>query len=210
MKNSWKKVFTTVTLFAFFAFLPISCGLLCRDSCGCGPGPKLQEIRVNSFLVSTVDKVGVEVPDSVAKTFDQVFKSIRIDDAEFLSEIQNTPSSFSSFGTAFACSPIPPKTVNALNLIQIISEKEFTTSDGIQYSEGDDISSLFGGNYFYGAELIALEDFVEGGLELFQYEDLKVGILTNPQKELNLKFTIRLIFDDAQEFQLPGEILNIR
>ncbi len=209
MKNSWKKLFTTVTLFAFFAFLPISCGLLCRDSCGCGPSPKLQEIRVNSFLVSTVDIAGVEVPESVPNAFDQVFKSIRIDDVEFLSEIQNAPTSFSSFGTAFACSPIPPKTVNALNLIQIISESEFTTSDGIQYSEGETISSLFGGNYFYGAELIALEDFVEGGLELFQYEDLKVGMLANPEKELNLKFTIRLVFDDAQEFLLPNQILNI-
>jgi hypothetical protein len=210
MKNSFKKLFVTVILFAFFAFLPISCGLLCRDSCGCGPSPKLQEIRVNSFLVSTVDNAGTEMSDSVAKAFDQVFKSIRIDDAEFLSEFQNNPTTFSSFGTAFACSPVPPKTVNALNLIQIISEKEFTTSVGIQYSEGEIISSLFGVNYFYGAELTALEDFVEGGLELFQYEDLKVGILVDPKKELNLKFTIRLVFDDAQEFQLPNQILNIQ
>ncbi|WP_157963232.1 hypothetical protein [Algoriphagus litoralis] len=205
-----KKLFATVTLFAFFAFLPISCGLLCRDSCGCGPSPKLQEIRIKSLSVSTVDKSGVAVVATEGKAFDQVFKSIRIDEVEFLAEVQNQATAISSFGTAFACSPIPPKSVNALSLIQVINEKEFTTSNGVVYAEGDDISSLFGVNYFFGAELTALEDFLEGGLELYQYEDLKVGLLQNPEKELNLEFKMRLVFDDAQEFVLSNQLLSVK
>ncbi len=46
--------------------------------------------------------------------------------------------------------------------------------------------------------------------ELILEDYFKIGLLENPEKELNLIFTIRLLFDDRQEFLLTDQLLNVR
>lgn len=210
MSLGYKKLFATFCLFSFFSLLPMSCGLLCRDSCGCGPSPKAQEMRIKTFSLETVDDRGAKIADSQVKSYNQIFRTLRIDEVEYLSENQDINSPSFSFGTAFACDPAPPTTENTLYLIQIINEREFTSSDGIQFMIGEDISSLFGMNHFYTAGLTTIDNFVAPGLKLYRDESFKIGVLENPGKDLLLKFTIRLVFDDAQEFLLTDQVLNIR
>jgi len=157
-----------------------------------------------------VDPSGKEIPASETKGYDQVFKTLQINEVENKTQSSTDSSVFGSFGTAFACDPIPRMTENTLNLIQIINQKEITLIDGTKYLVGDNISSLFGMNHFSAAGLTTLENFVAAGRKL-RFEDyFKIGFLVNPEKEINLEFTIRLVFDDAQELLLTDQILNVR
>ena len=190
--------------------MPMSCGLFCGyDSCGCSPLPKPQDLRIKSFATLTVNESGNEISASETRAFNQVFKTLRIKEAEFRAQ-SSIESTSSAFGLAFACSPLPDRTKNTLNLIQILNQKEFTLADGTNYSQGDIITSLFGMNYFFAQGLTTIENFTAPGLRLILEDYFKIGLLENPEKELNLIFTIRLLFDDRQEFLLTDQLLNVR
>lgn len=116
----------------------------------------------------------------------------------------------SNMGIAFACDPAPPTSQNKLQLIQIINQENFTLAEGSEYRAGENLNALFGVNRFFNSELESFEGFIESGRKLNLYEELFLGLLDNPEKELNLKVTIRLLFDDGQEFLLTDQILNIQ
>ncbi|MFN3997303.1 hypothetical protein [Algoriphagus sp.] len=210
MKIQSKRIFASLTLFSFLALMPMSCGLFCgNDSCGCGSLPKPRDLRVKSFETLTVNESGNEILDSEIKAYNQVFKTLRIKEAEY--KVQSSIESTSStLGLAFACDPAPDRTKNSLYLIQILNQKEFTLADGTNFSVGDNITSLFGMNHFFAQGLTSIENFTAPGLRLIREDYFKIGVIENPGKELNLKFTIRLLFDDRQEFLLTDQLLNVR
>jgi hypothetical protein len=210
MQNRSKRILATFSLFSFLALMPMSCGLFCgNDSCGCGSAPKPKELRVKSFATMTVNGSGSEISTSETWAFDQVFKKFRIKEAEFKAQ-STIESTTSALGIAYACDPAPDQTKNTLYLIQILNQKEFTLADGTTYSQGDHITSLFGMNHFYAQGLTNIDNFIAPGLRLTFDDSFKIGVLENPRKELNLQFSIRLVFDDQQEFILTDQILNVR
>lgn len=190
--------------------MPMGCNLFCNDTCGCGPTPKPYLLVIQSFATQTVDETGKETPEAETKPFDQVFKSLRIDEYDYQTQSLIESPRSSSFGTALACDPPIPETEGTLYLIQIINQSEFTLIDGTIYLEGDNISSLFGMSHFYASGLSPIGNFVAPGRKLTIDDYFKIGFLENPGKELNLEFTIRLVFDNAQEFLLSDQVLNIR
>lgn len=210
MEINGKRIFTTISLFSILALLPMSCGLFCNDSCGCGPSPGPQEIRVQSFATQTVNKSNQEINKTESGPYAETFVTLRIDEIENKAQGLARPSESGSIGLAYACSPLPPMSENLLYLIQIINEKEFTTSDGTHYQIGENITSLFGMSHFYAPGLSRISDFTRPGKRLTFEDFYKIGLLEDPQQELNLKFTIRLRFDDAQEFLLTDQTLNVR
>lgn len=211
MKGSSKRIFTTFTLFSILALLPMSCGLFCvNDSCGCGPVPKPREFVIESFVTKTVDGSGNEIPETQSRNYNQIFKSIEIRDIKYISEIKVEESSPWSLGLAFACSPAPDTSKNELQLIQIINEMEFTLADGREFEVGENLNSLFGIGQVFLTNLVPIQEFTRLGSNLTFDDSYKIGLLQNPEKELHLKFTIRIVFDDAQEFLITDQILNIR
>lgn len=211
MKRNEKRVFTTLSLFSFLALMPMSCNLFCAsDSCGCEPSSKPQEIRIKSFATQLVNESNVEISESEINPYDQVFITLLSNEVEFKTLGSIESSQTWTFGTAFACSILPPTTENTLYLIQIINEKEFSSNDGTVFSPGENISALFGINYIFSSELTTIQNFIGPGLKLTQEDKFKIGLLQNPHKDLQLKFTIRLRFDDAQEFLITDQTLNVR
>lgn len=144
------------------------------------------------------------------KPFDQVFKILRIEKYELHTQSMIESPRFSSFGAALACSPLPPESKYTLYLVQIINQTEFTLIDGNTYSAGDNISTLFGMNHLYAPGLSTIKNFMDSGLKPSLEDYFKIGFLENPENELNLKFTIRLVFNNAQEFLLADQVLNVR
>jgi hypothetical protein len=209
MKSSQKRIFTTISLFSFLALFPMGCDLFCTDSCGCGSTVAPKDFFVESFSVFTVNESGVELDETNTFPYDKIFKTFQIEDVKFTSQKRESANSF-TFGTALACSPIPPQSANTLIQIQLINQKEFTLADGQIVPVGDDITAFFGVNNFFAAGLKDFESLVESGLRLTNEDYFKIGFLNNPEKELNLEFTIRFEFDDAQEILLTDQILNIR
>lgn len=211
MELHGKRIFTTICLFSFLALLPMSCGLFCNDSCGgCGPSLGPQEIRVQSFATQTVNKSNQEINITEFGPYAETFVTLRINEVENKAQGLVGPSESGSTGLAYACSPLPPLSENILSLIQIINEKEFTSSEGTQFSVGENLTTLFGMSHFYGPGLSTIRDFIGPGLRLTFADLYKIGLLEDPQQELNLKFTIRIRFDDAQEFLLTDQTLNVR
>ncbi len=210
MNYTLKKFWATGILFGFFAFLPMSCGLFCNDSCGCGPVPSPQEFRIKSFATRTVNEANVEVSSIESRPYTQTFIRFGIDEVEFQTQSQVQSPESGSLGFAFACSPLPPMSENVLYLIQIINEKEFTDSNGTLYQIGENITSLFGMSHLFAPGLSTIQNFTNPGKILTFEDQFKIGLLEDPQKELNLKFSIRIRFDDAQEFLLTDQILNVR
>jgi len=210
MKINQKRLFTTLSLFSLLALMPMGCNLFCHNSCGCGPIPEPYLLAVQSFATETVDETGTETPETEMKPFDQVFKSLRIEEYELHTQSMIESPGFSSFGTALACDPLPPETEDILYLIQIINQTEFTLIDGTTFSEGDNISALFGMSHLYAPGLSTIKNFMAPGLKLTVEDYFKIGFLENPEKELNLKFTIQLVFDNAREHLLTDQVLNVR
>lgn len=208
MNHAVKKLFATLFLLSFLALLPMSCGLLCRDSCGCGPNTQLTQLIIRSFAMSTVDGMGKEVIATIPRPFDDQFKTLRVDQVDFFTGYLHKTNS-ASLGTDLACSPVPPLSVNPLQEIQIINEQEFTLSNGTRYLSGENITSLFGMNYLFAARLLPISGFSGIGQKLSAEEIFKIGVLQNPSQELRLEFTIRLVFDGGQEFLLADQLLTV-
>jgi len=210
MRKSIKRTYLTFWLFSFLALMPMSCGLFCTDSCGCGPSPPLKNLVVKSFEAETINADGQQIQPTLSQPYNQVFKVIRIKDFEYVS--LNTFDFFEpwNLGTAFACSPIPPSTKNTLYLIQILNQKEITLGNGTKFELGEDISSYFGMSHFYGPNLISISNFIGPGIKMIQEDNFKIGFLKDPEKEINLGFTIRLVFDNGEEFLLENQIHSIK
>jgi hypothetical protein len=200
----------TLSLFSLFAFLPMSCGLFCNDSCGCGSLPKPRVFVIESFDTKTVDEAGREIPDTQNRPYNRIFRALQIKDITFISALKDEVLYSGGLGLAFACDPAPDASKNTLKLIQIMNEKEFTLDNGTEYGVGENLTSLFGISRFFDSSLVSIDNFIDSGRKLNLYEDLRIGLLGNPGKELNLKFTIRLLFDDGQEFLLTDQLLNVR
>jgi len=210
MKISIKRGITTFGLFFFLAMLPMSCGLLCRDSCGCKPLPQPREFMIQSFATKTIDGAGRGIPETQSGNYDQIFKSIQIKDIEFTAKVRVEGPDPWNFGLAFACDPAPDTSKNELQQIEIINEREFTLADGTQYLVGENLTSLFGINRVFSTEIVPIGEFAGLGRKLTFDDFLKIGLLENPGRELQLEFTIRLVFDDGQEFLITNQILNFR
>lgn len=210
MRISIKRGITTLGLFTFLAMLPMSCGLLCRDTCGCGPTPKTSEFEIQSFDSKTKDGSGREISASESRPYDQIYKVLEINDVEFTSAVKDEEQNTGSLGIAFACSPAPPISKNDLQLIEILNETEFSLADGTEYGVGENLVSLFGINRYFSSELESIEEFIGTGRKLNYGDDLYFGLLENPEKDLQLEFTIRLVFNDAQEFLFTDQILNVQ
>lgn len=210
MKLNGKRIFTTISLFSILSLLPMSCGLFCNDSCGCGPVTKPREFVIESFATKTVDELGNNIPETQSRNFDKIFKSVEISERKFTSEAKVEDSMHLSLGLAFACSPAPDTSINELQLIEIINEVEFTLADGTEYAIGEKLNSLFGISEVFRTNLIPIEEYPQIGAKLTLDDFFKIGLFQHLGKELQLEFTIRIVFDDAQEFLLTDQTLNVR
>ena len=206
MQSPGKKLLATLSLFSFLALLPMSCGLLCMDSCGCGPSSKPVQLIIRSFSIRTVDSTGKAIDPKSSRTYTDIFKLLQVDQVDFFSQTFPSPS---AFGTALACSPVPALSVNTLRLIQVINQKEFTLGNGTRYPAGENLTPLFGMNHLYAATLLPIPDFNGSGQKLTTEDNFKIGLLQDPAKELTLEFTLRLVFDDGQEFLLADQLLAV-
>jgi len=209
MKNLIRKSLATGSLFLLVALLPISCGIVCNDSCGCGPRFEVKDFNILSFETLSLTKPGQRVNPNTPLPYDQIFKAFRILDAQTIALIDKN-TSFSFPGTALACSPATPKSVQQMTGIQILNSKEVTLGDGTVLKTGDDITSFFEVNYFFAEKTMPFETFFKQPLIVYREDLFKLGWKQDPKKEVVLEFSIRIFMTAGKEFNLNNEILSIR
>lgn len=205
-----KKLFLTVGLLTFLALMPMSCGLVCTDSCGCSPNFPEQKLLIKSFEVLTVAGDGQRIQPTLTQPYDQVFKAIRIKDFDLVSLAE--PDFFQpwTLGAAFACSPPPVESIEKLRNIEIINLSEQTLADGTVLKLGETITPYFGMNDFFAQGLIPVNDFLKNNKDLVLEDFFKLGFTKNPGKPINLEITIRIVMENGKEFILNNQIHSIR
>jgi hypothetical protein len=209
MKNLLKKSFATLGLLSFIALLPISCGVVCNDVCGCGPQFEVQNFKILSFETLPLTKAGQRVNPTTPLPYSEIFKSFRILDVQTIS-LNEPKNSFSLPGVGYACSPVSPKSVDLMRGIQVLNSKEVTLGDGTLLKVGDDITKYFGINGFFSEKITPSETFFKAPIEVYRDDLFKLGWKQNPQKELILEFSLRIFFTNGREFNLNNEVLAIR
>lgn len=209
MTSIFKKAFFSVSLFTFVALIPLSCGVICNDSCGCGPTFEVKDFNITEMEALTLVDQGQQVSPSGTYPFDEVVKGIRIKSFQTIA-VTEPRSTTGIPGVAYACSPPPPQSASNLADVKIINLKEVILPSGESLKVGDDISSYFGMNYYFEEGTRPIPEFLEGTLELFADDFFKLAWVQDPVSELNLVFTIRVQLESGLEFSLTDEILNIR
>ncbi len=210
MTTMGKKLLATFGLLTFLAIMPMSCGVVCLDTCGCNPSFPQQKLLIRSFEVLTIAGNGQRIQPTLTQPFDQVFKAFRIKDFELISFENSNLFEPWSLGTAFACSPPPIYAEEKLVQVQIFNLKEVTLGDGTSIALGEDISPYFGINDFFAQGLVPVNQFLSGGRTLILEDFFKLGFIKNPGKEISLELSIRLLMDNGEEFILGNQILSIR
>lgn len=209
MGTSSKNSIATFTIFLILALLPVSCDVLCNNSCGCGPLPEVKDFRIVSFSASTYHLDGMQLADDIAFAYNEVYKVLRVEEFEFLSHVD--PSSTGFFpGVAFACSPMPPKSANALLDMEIYNSNEVILGDGTVLQVGEIINNYFEIGTDYTADPKTLDDFFIEKHEIYSDEPFKLYFTKNPEKETIITFSIRFLLENQEEKVLNNVILKIK
>ncbi|MCH6235132.1 hypothetical protein [Cognataquiflexum rubidum] len=133
---------------AFFLFLvlfgaiPVSCDIICLDTCGCGDNPpprdfSIKDFKANNFLVGQTFNPDFYYPK------EDLYKLIEVSDYEFLSQAENPIRGTGFVQVTNACSPAPNKSSESITDIKITAKKQFGISSEKTVEIGSDISSYF-------------------------------------------------------------------
>ncbi len=209
MRLTAKRIGLTISLFSFLALIPMSCGIFCQDSCGCGPLPPAQNLIIKSMQLLTVDPSGQTINPLDTLPYNRVFKSLEIKDFE-IKLISENFSPSTSFGLAYACSPLPVYSRDEIIGIKILNKTSVTLADGTTISPQQDISSYFGMAFFYTDKLATIQEFIGTGRYFFLGENFKLGFKQSPGKALKLEFDVEVTFKSGKSFILENQVLSIR
>jgi hypothetical protein len=207
MRRTIKNTLATFGLFAFMAMLPISCGLVCTDSCGCGPQPVASDFRILSFNMMTLDSNGTEISSETFLPFDQVRKVFGVDNFEMLATSESTFSGFPGF--AFACSPLPPKSIESLIDLKIYNTKEVEFEDGTIFKVGDILNDYFEMSTYFSSDAKSISDFLMDGHQLFLDELIQLFFTKNPQKQMVINFNMEFTLETGRKLSLNDQTLSI-
>ncbi len=190
------------------ALLPISCDIVCNDTCGCGSQTQVNDFKIISFEMLTVNTQGEEVNPEIPQPYQQILKTFKIKDIEVLSNIES--STFGVPGVVYACSPIPPKSQERLEDLKLFNLKEVTLGDGTVLKAGDILNDLFQINYYFVSETKPIEEFLSENNTLYLDDYYKLTFIKDPKKEVIIEFSLQLIFENGRTISVNNEQLNIK
>jgi hypothetical protein len=205
-----KRAGLTLALFSILALIPMSCGLFCQDSCGCGPSAPPKDMIIKSMQLFTLTSNRQAVNPMDTLPFNQVFKAIQVKDFEVKILAESTFAPALSYGLAYACSPSPLYSRDEITSIKVINNKQVSLADGTTIRPTDDITRLFGMGNFYSGNLISVEEFIGTGKTVILEENYKLGFTKSPGKPVKLEFEVKVIFKSGKEILIEDQVLNIR
>jgi hypothetical protein len=205
-----KKMVAIWALMLIIGAIPMSCDLFCRDSCGCKPLPppkkfSIKDLNIQDFVLgnSAFNK----------ETFypkDQYFKSINVMDFEFISQNQESKMSYFFITGVYACSPIPPSSIQTFTEIKIINKKEITLSDNNLVLKDQEITDKFLISNYPRPSGENITYFLENEQWIFMGEPFYLRWEGSISNETELTFDVFIKLDDGQEYFFEEEVMKIK
>ncbi|MEN2282550.1 hypothetical protein AAGF08_10465 [Algoriphagus sp. SE2] len=208
MRSFYKNSLATVSLFLLLALIPISCDLVCTDSCGCGSKTQISDFKIISLEMLTVNTDGEELNPEIPQPYKQILKTLKIKDIEIVSAIES--SNFGLPGVAYACSPIPPKSQERLEDLKLFNLKEVELGDGTVLKPGDLLNDFFEINYFSASDTKPIQEFVSENIIIYLDDYYKLSFIKDPGKEVVIEFSMQLIFENGRTISVNNEKLSIK
>lgn len=207
MKKIKKSIVCTVFLFILLSVLPMGCGLLCVDSCGCAPKFPPQTFRIKTFEVFTAAFDGQQISPTTFLPYNKVFKAFRVKEFDLLGSSKTSP--VGGLNLAYACSPPSPTSEKKMLDLRVINLKRISLGDGTILEPGENISRLFRIGNFFSTNSYPISDFLGKGNTIYLEDLFKLSFTKNPEKQLTLEVSITIQLEDGTAFLLPNEILSL-
>lgn len=181
-----KILFRCLFLVLFLGLLPYSCD---KDNCG--------DLSPQNFSIEEMQAVSILTngdepkPDS-SYSFDLLL--IQIIATKTKTIASNSPDFWHFNQRLWACSPVPPRPVNPVNSIRVISNADFSYNNH-SFQTGADISQLF-----------FIEDWNSGSDSTlitndYPHDHARLKLLEAPEREVVLTFEVRVGLKDGKEFR---------
>ncbi len=189
--------------------IPVSCDLFCPDSCGCGPSSQFKEFSIKDFAIGDLLIGTSDFNPNFFYEKDQLFKVIEISGFEYLSQIQESKLHFFFINGAYACSPIPPSSIQKIDDLKIINKKEIYLSNNMILKEEEITDRFLISNYPTIAGQ-TIPSFLENDHRIFMGEPFYLRWNESIANETELNFDILIKLSDGQEFKFEDEVMKIK
>jgi hypothetical protein len=192
-----------------FGAIPVSCDILCRDSCGCGKIEKTKNFIIKEFQIVNFIQGQVYNPE-VFYNKDEFYKVLDIKEFEFLTQTESTNQGMGFIQGAFACDPIPPMSSESISNIQIINKREWISSEGEIFPVGTPISSQFTISDYPHLTGDTILDFLASGKSLFLGEGIFLKWESVLKEDSELVFDIEIKMTNGDVFSFQDEKMKLR
>jgi hypothetical protein len=200
-----KKNFVSfIFFFILFGAIPISCDILCLDSCGCGDNfpPKdysIKGLEINDFILNQTFNPDFFYPK------EELFKFIEVSEFEFLSYSDQVNTSKGFIPMANACSPPPNKSSESISVILISAKNHIGVSSEQNIEIGTDISEYFLITDYPTSSGVSISAYLEDKPKLYLGEGLFLKWNSTLMENSELVFDIQVNLNNGKSFIFENE-----
>lgn len=183
--------------------IPVSCEMFCKDSCGCSPMAPVRDFQIKAMYLQTVSLDNQEYVEDKYYEPNILVKALRVEEFDYVSEATYHFNGNWFTSVAMACDPVPPQSVQYVESVTIIAEKDFYYIDH-SIEAGTDISDLFlinGGHLHFLATMKKT---------LFLGEHLFIRLKESPFQPTTVQFSLEVVLSDQSVHKFENEVLKVR
>jgi len=204
-----KKNFVAFVLFLLmFGAIPISCDILCFDSCGCGNNAPPKDFSIKNFDVKDF-LMGQTLNPDFYYPKDDFYKLIEVSDFEFLSQTGYSIPGAGFIQIAKACSPPPNQSKESITGIRVRTKKQFVVSPEENIEIGSDISGYFLISNYPSNLAETISDYLKVKPKIYLGHGLFLKWNSSLVENLELVFDIEIELSNGKIFVFDDEKMKL-
>lgn len=188
----------------FFGAIPVSCDIVCLDSCGCGDNPPPPEFEIKNFEVRDFLLGQTFNPESYYPKED-LYKLVEVSNYKFLSQAEVSNPGIGFVQVANACSPAPNKSSESITEIKITAKNEFGISLGESIETGTDISGYFSISSYPSNSVETISDYLKDRPKIYLGDGLFLKWNSPLIQNQELVFDIEIKLSNGNVFNFEDE-----
>lgn len=209
-----KILYRILFLVVFLGLVPLACEKeKCEDPCGCGDGPKISQFEIKDMglrPIETDDHTDIDTAQYYHVS--KIAIAVSITDQRNIA-LQSPKSTFSFTSSAYACSPIGPRSNQFIENVIITAANTVTyKAQTVLIKKGDTITDLFIFDLYspHPANSESLEEFLSSKPTLDGYGSFYFRLNPAPYQPTTLVIDVEVTLSDGQIFKFEDEILKVK